>query len=186
MKTIKRAYYAQAKLHHPDRFFSKDVGALRPKIEAIFAAMTTALETLVDPERRAEYDAYLREVLESRLARRSAEQLERANDWAGAAAIWSRVAEQLPLGAYVLHRAAAALLRARSGLDTAVALAVRATELDPKRPEYRLTLASLYLARGRDRSAMTELEVALELDRDRRDVAELLAAVAERVDSTRP
>lgn len=183
-KTIKRAYYAQAKLFHPDRFFRKDIGALRPKIDAVFAAMTTACETLTKAGPRAEYDAYLREVLKSRLARRNAEQLERAKDWAAAAEAWERVATQLPADAYVLHRYAAALLRSRKKLEAAVVVAARAAQIDPTRAEYRITLASLYLATGRDRSAIAELEAALEIEQDRLDVAAMLAAVSERVAQT--
>jgi DnaJ-domain-containing protein 1 len=185
LKTIKRAYFALAKLHHPDRFFRKDTGALRPKIEAIFAAMTTALDTLSDPQRRADYDAHLRDVLRTRMTRRSAEALEARGDWAGAAEIWSRVVEALSTDAYAHHRHAYALLRSRQALSAALAAAIRAIELDPGRAEYRVTAASLYVAVGRDRSAAAELAVAIELEPDRVDLAGLLAAVSERIDRAR-
>lgn len=184
-KDIKRAYFALAKLHHPDRFFRKDVGALKPKIEAIFAAMTNALDTLTDAQRRASYDAYLREVLKTRITRRNAEALEARQDFAAAADIWARVVESLPTDAYVQHRYAYALLRARTSYETAIAAATRAIELDPTRAEYRVTAASLYLAAGRDRSALGELDAACELEVDRLDLAGLRAAVAARVDRAR-
>ncbi len=184
-RAIKNAYFARAKLFHPDRFFRKDVGALRPKIDAIFAAMSHALETLSDPELRAEYDAYLRHVLHTRIARRNAEALEAQQDWNAAVEAWARIVEQLPADAYVQHRWAYSLLRARKDFETATAAATRAIELDPTRAEYRVTAAALYLAAGRDRGAVTELEVAAELEQDRLDLAGLAAALAQRISLAR-
>ena len=182
---IKRAYFALAKLYHPDRFFRKDVSALRPKIDAVFAAMTNALETLTDPERRATYDAYLRDVLQTRLTRRNAEALEARKEFAAAAEVWARVVESLPTDAYVQHRLAYALLCARRSFEIAIAAATRAIELDPTRAEYRMTAASLYIATGRERSALGEIDAACELEPDRVDYAALRAAIAERVDRAR-
>lgn len=184
-KDIKRAYFTLARLYHPDRFFRKDVGALKPKIEAIFAAMTNAHDTLTDPQRRAPYDAYLREVLKTRIMRRNAEALEVRQDFRAAADVWARVVESLPTDAYVQHRYAYALLRARTSYGAAIGAATRAIELDPTRAEYRITAASLYLAAGRDRSALGELDAACELEVDRLDLAGFRAAVAERVDRAR-
>lgn len=58
-KEIKRAYYAVAPDFHPDKFFGKNLGSFKAKMEAIFAQLTYAYETLSSSERRAEYDAYL-------------------------------------------------------------------------------------------------------------------------------
>jgi DnaJ-domain-containing protein 1 len=184
-KDIKRAYFALAKLYHPDRFFRKDVGALKPKIDAIFAAMTNALDTLTDAERRAAYDAYLREVLKTRITRRNAEALEARRDFVAAAEIWARVVESLPTDAYVQHRQAYALLRGGVGFDIAIAAATRAIELDPLRSEYRITAASLYIAAGRERMALGELDAACELEPDRQDWIGLRAAIAAKVDAQR-
>jgi DnaJ-domain-containing protein 1 len=179
VKDIKRAYFALAKLFHPDRFFRKDVGALRPKIDAVFAAMTNALDTLTDASRRQTYDAYLRDVLKTRLQRRSAEAFEAKGDFRAACELWERVVEQVPTDAYLQYRYAYALLRAGDcarGID----IVTRAIQLDPRRAEYRVTAACLYLAMGRERSALLELDVACELEPDRLDVAGLRAAVTER------
>jgi tetratricopeptide (TPR) repeat protein len=185
VKTIKRAYFALAKEHHPDRWFRKDIGALRAKVEAIFEAMTRAEATLTNARKRAEYDAYLRDVLKTRFTRRQAEAFEGSREWRRAAEAWARVVEQLPTDAWVQHRYACALLRAGSIGDAALAAATRAIELDSTRAEYRLTAAQLHLAEGRDRSALAQLAVACEIDPDRTDLAGLHAALVARVASLR-
>jgi len=58
-KVIKRAYYDFASRYHPDRFFRKNLGAFRARMEAIFARGTTAHDVLTSKTRRAEYDAEL-------------------------------------------------------------------------------------------------------------------------------
>lgn len=180
-KTIKRAYLAKAKAHHPDRFFRKDIGALRPKIEAIFAALTAAESTLSSKTKRAAYDEYLREVLKTRMNRRQGLALEAERKWQAAAETWRRVVEKLPTDAHVQHRYAYALLRAGVDLDAARAAALRAIDLDGARAEYRLTAACVHLAENRDRSALAQLAIACELDPDRADVNVLYAALGARV-----
>ena len=49
------------------------------------------------------------------------------------------------------------------------------------RVEYHVTAASLYMATGLDRTALTHLETACEIEPDRRDLAALATALAERV-----
>ena len=55
-KTIKRAYFHLAAIVHPDRHFGKKLGSFKPKMEALFARLSEAYETLADAERRARYD----------------------------------------------------------------------------------------------------------------------------------
>jgi curved DNA-binding protein CbpA len=61
-KTIKRAYFELASLMHPDRYFKKKIGSFKPKMEALFGRITEAHDSLVDPAKRQDYDAYLDEV----------------------------------------------------------------------------------------------------------------------------
>jgi hypothetical protein len=85
----------------------------------------------------------------------------------------------------VQHRYAYALLRAGVNLDIAIAAASRAIELDPMRSEYRITAASLYIATGRERMALGELDAACELEPDRLEYIGLRAAIGAKVDAQR-
>lgn len=58
-KEIKSAYYQIAPDFHPDKFFRKDLGSFKPKIEAIFGRLTDAHDTLTKNQLRREYDEYL-------------------------------------------------------------------------------------------------------------------------------
>lgn len=65
-KTVKRAYFELAAMTHPDRYFNKKLGSFKPRMEALFGRVTEAHDTLIDVERRPEYDAYLAEVATTR------------------------------------------------------------------------------------------------------------------------
>lgn len=58
-KAIKAAYYEMVNIFHPDRYFGKQLGSLKPKLERIFATLTEAHDTLTRQVRRDEYDRYL-------------------------------------------------------------------------------------------------------------------------------
>ena len=72
-KRIKRAYYELAAHVHTDRFFRKNLGSYKAKMEAIFAKITLAHDVLTSKEKRPEYDAYLG-------ARASARRIESMSD----------------------------------------------------------------------------------------------------------
>jgi curved DNA-binding protein CbpA len=61
-KAIKRAYFEMAAVLHPDRYFRKQLGSFKPKMEQVFAKVSTSYETLADKALRAEYDQYLIDV----------------------------------------------------------------------------------------------------------------------------
>jgi curved DNA-binding protein CbpA len=71
-KAIKRAYYEHAAAFHPDRYFRKKLGSFKVRLEAVFAKLTLAHDTLSDKQTRSEYDAYLSE---QRIARAIEENL---------------------------------------------------------------------------------------------------------------
>jgi curved DNA-binding protein CbpA len=58
-KIIKRGYYELAANFHPDKYFRKNLGPYKAKMEAIFGRLTIAHDTLTSKADRAEYDAYL-------------------------------------------------------------------------------------------------------------------------------
>ena len=57
---IKAAYYNLAKKYHPDAYHQADSGDLRTKLEALFASITQAYDTLSQPGTRASYDDRIR------------------------------------------------------------------------------------------------------------------------------
>ena len=65
-KQIKSAYYALAPEFHPDKFFRKQLGSYKQKIEAVFARATLAHDVLTSKQRRAEYDEYLAQTSRNR------------------------------------------------------------------------------------------------------------------------
>ncbi|HEY0468796.1 MAG TPA: DnaJ domain-containing protein, partial [Polyangiaceae bacterium] len=58
-RTIKNAYFEIVNVFHPDRYFGKKLGSFKPKLERLFARLTEAHDTLTRSGPRAEYDAYL-------------------------------------------------------------------------------------------------------------------------------
>jgi curved DNA-binding protein CbpA len=60
-KTIKRAYFDLAAKLHPDRHFRKKLGSFKFRMEAVFSRLTFAHDTLANPQKRGEYNAYLEE-----------------------------------------------------------------------------------------------------------------------------
>jgi len=65
-KAIKRAYYDLAARLHPDRFFRKKLGSFKSKMEVVFAKVTAAHDVLTSKEGKAEYDAYLGDLVSTR------------------------------------------------------------------------------------------------------------------------
>jgi tetratricopeptide (TPR) repeat protein len=58
-KTIKEAYYRAVAIFHPDKYFGKNLGSYKNKLEQIFRRLTEAHDVLTSGETRKEYDEYL-------------------------------------------------------------------------------------------------------------------------------
>lgn len=57
---IKKAYFALAGKFHADKFSGVDLGGMKEKLDAVFARISVASETLTKPDKRAEYDAEMK------------------------------------------------------------------------------------------------------------------------------
>ena len=58
-RAIKNAYYEIVNVFHPDRYFGKQLGSFKSKLERVFSRLTEAHDVLTRGAPRAEYDAYL-------------------------------------------------------------------------------------------------------------------------------
>lgn len=52
---VKAAYYELSRQFHPDRFFGRNLGSYRARVERIFRKLTEAQDVLTTPDRRREY-----------------------------------------------------------------------------------------------------------------------------------
>ncbi len=52
---IKKAYYELSKRFHPDRYFGKNLGSYKARIDRIFRKLTEAQAVLTEPQRRQSY-----------------------------------------------------------------------------------------------------------------------------------
>ncbi len=58
-KAIKVAYYERVGVFHTDRYFGKNLGVFKPRLEKVFGALTKAHDTLTRNKSREEYDRSL-------------------------------------------------------------------------------------------------------------------------------
>jgi curved DNA-binding protein CbpA len=65
-RAIKNAYYEIVNVFHPDRYFGKNLGSFKPKLERVFARLTEAYDAITRAGPRAEYDAYLASLSKTR------------------------------------------------------------------------------------------------------------------------
>jgi tetratricopeptide (TPR) repeat protein len=61
-KAVKSAYFELVNQFHPDRYFGKNLGSFKPRLERLFARVTEAHDVLTRTEARDEYDRYLASV----------------------------------------------------------------------------------------------------------------------------
>jgi hypothetical protein len=53
-RALRRAYFRLSKEFHPDRYFGRQLGSWRHRLQQVFAALTAAFEELSDETRRAD------------------------------------------------------------------------------------------------------------------------------------
>jgi len=56
-RSIKRSYYRLSKEYHPDKYYRKEIGPYKERLELIFNLISDAYRTLSDDASRREYDA---------------------------------------------------------------------------------------------------------------------------------
>ncbi len=89
-RAIKRAYFELASRFHPDKYFRKELGSFKLKMETIFGRVTQAYDTLMSKDGRREYDAYLKDLDRTRgveaMLKEALEEMKRAEEDAQRAA----------------------------------------------------------------------------------------------------
>jgi curved DNA-binding protein CbpA len=100
-KAVKAAYFELVNDFHPDRYFGKNLGSFKPKLERLFARVTEAHDVLTRQAAREEYDKYLSSVQRTQALDRS---LADANVAAGEAERLKReIQEQVRLEEKARH-----------------------------------------------------------------------------------
>ncbi len=117
-KAIKEAYYQVVTVFHPDRYFGKNVGNFKPKLEKIFARLTEAYDVLTRKRSREEYDQYL-------VTQRKNEALERMmSDEQDQQRQLEQIRRSIEEQARMVERAAQGVPRAQTSGDSGTAQAV--------------------------------------------------------------
>ncbi|HUR98905.1 MAG TPA: DnaJ domain-containing protein [Pyrinomonadaceae bacterium] len=196
---IKNAYFAMAKLFHPDRFHREAPQKLR-RIQIAFTQIAHAYETLKLPESRENYDFKMRKQLEYREKRRAAGEAETTaaesnqaeqglgsfeqamaaineEEFAAAAGHLSRAVHYSPQNAlyhayfgYALSHLEKQHHKAEASLQTAV-------RMDPKNPKIRMMLVEFFIDMKMAKRAVGELNRFLELVPGNKEATKMLAEI---------
>ena len=172
---LKTVYYQLARRYHPDRF-RKSAAELVPRIEAAFARITQAYDTLRDDQLRASYDAKLE-------VRRKVDQIADAAPKASAPApqpeaVVDGVAEPVVSAA---ERAALQFKEGFAALEmgqkkVALGLFASAARAVPNEPRYRAFYGQVLAENeATRRAAEAELSAAVRLDPNNAEYRMMLA-----------
>lgn len=194
---VKQAYFAMAKLFHPDRFHREETVKLR-RIQVAFTEIAHAYETLKTDESRENYDFKMRKALEYREKRLAAGQAKAASpeerqveqglgsfeqamealneeEFPAAAGHLSRAIHYSPQNAlfhayfgYALSQLEKQHHKAETAFQTAV-------KLDPKNPKIRMMLVEFFVGMKMTKRAEGELNRFLELVPGNNEAARMLA-----------
>lgn len=187
---IKKAYFRLAKMYHPDRHYDPELSDLKGALEALFARLTEAYNTLSTPGLREEYDlarakkAGKVEVEEDKTDRKTtaANQFNRGlkafkegNFWgASEAFMWAGRLD--PTNArYFYYQGLALSKMPRRGHDAETSFK-KAIELDPAKIDYYIELGNLYLKNNMKSRAITVLNEALKWDPDSEQIKQAIRA----------
>jgi curved DNA-binding protein CbpA len=169
---LKTVYYQLARRYHPDRF-RKAHASLVPHLEAAFAKITQAYDTLRDDNLRANYNSKLE-------ARRKAEQLADS----AAKPTTTQSSQEQDVGEPVVSKAERAAIQFKEGvaalelgeIKTALGLFASAASAVPNEPRYRASYGHLLAGNERTRrAAEAELQAAVKLDPNNANYRVMLA-----------
>jgi len=169
-ESLKTIYYQLARLYHPDRF-RKSEPALVTKLEAAFARIKQAYDTLRDDSLRATYNTKLRKKAEQSAPQAPAPQPE---------PVVEKTAEPMmpAIERAATHASHAQKLAGNEKTRRAAeAELLAAIKLDPTNAGYRVMLAELYRDLGLKLRAKGEAERAVAADPNNTKARDLLQAL---------
>lgn len=193
---IKRAYFAHAKMFHPDKYHS-EAPELRKRVQSAFTEMSQAHETLKDERSRELHDYKMRTELKAReQATSSGETVSASHQLMQAAEHFERgfsllmedeVEAALPFLARAVHYApknaryhayyGKALSTDDSQRHKAEAEMQAALKIDPNNATFRLLLVEFFIQMGLKKRAEGELNRLLAVFPSNREAKELLASL---------
>lgn len=178
-ESVRKAYFALAKRWHPDRL-TGELAPLRPCVEAIFALLTTAHDTLADESKRGPYlrqvqegggtpeaDRKLEAILWAAKEHQKAEILVRRRDFAGAAELLSAAIAEVNDEPDLLATYAWCLFHTTSGdarFDEMMTAVDRAIALEPKHDRAHYYRGMILERVGRSAEALAAFKRAVELN----------------------
>jgi tetratricopeptide (TPR) repeat protein len=176
---IRKAYLSLAKLYHPDQHFRPEMNDMKEQLENLFHSIHEAYDTLMDNDKRGEYDVGLsRGKIKHRAAGQAGteqpdnrttaatqfeegmKQLSIGNFWAAEEAFQWALRYDPGNAEYVFHQGLALSRMPRRGRD-AEEYFVRAIELAPQQIGYYLELGQFYLKHGLKAQALALYQDAL-------------------------
>ena len=193
---IKNAYFATAKLFHPDRFHREEATKLR-RIQSAFTEIAHAYETLKTEDSREGYNLKMTKEAEFKKKKREAAErdvspeqrqveqglesfelaLEAFNEeeYAAAAGHFARAVHFSPQNALYHAYFGKALSQLEKQHHKAEASLQTAVRLDPANPKIRMMLVEFFVDMKMTKRAIGELNRFLEMAPDNKDAARMLA-----------
>lgn len=176
---IKKAFLWHAKLYHPDRHFDPGMSDMKEKLDALFARIHDAYETLSSQTRRQAYNIDLasggnaeKQARQQKPDNKNAaliqfkegmKQYNIGNFWGADEAFQWALRLDPDEHEYVFHRGLSLSRMPRRGHE-AEEYFLKALEMAPKQIEYYLELGNFYARSGVKEKALSVLQDALKLD----------------------
>ncbi len=181
---VKKAFYRCAREFHPDRHFEVSSGALKAKLNAIFASVNEAYSVLSHPAERAQYDR--KQPAGTHKPDNGTKETAKAKFREGRAALknglYTDAAILFAQAVYFdgspaeYHFYLGAAYAKQGGLRDAVKEITRALEIEPGNADYMAELGRIYLGLGFKARARATFEKALRADPSNRKALEGLAS----------